>query len=176
MKGYVLVAALATLSYPASAETVGEILVAQMKLRTLGYEVGKPDGRMGPATRKGLNAAAVKNGFDPTLAEMFKFFAIKTVTGETKVEDEGILKVVKDAVGDSLKDPFSAEYKDIRRLPSGRICGEVNAKNLYGAYVGWQTFMTYGPLIKLGETYMKPSVMVDDGEDELAYMACLIDA
>ena len=43
------------------------------------------------------------------------------------------------AVSDLLKDPFSAQFRGIECSDFG-CCGEVNAKNLYGAYTGWRTF------------------------------------
>ncbi|AZV00286.1 peptidoglycan-binding protein [Paracoccus kondratievae] len=176
MKSYVLAALVACAPFSASAETFGEVFIAQTKLNSLGLDVGKPDGRMGPVTRKALKAAAERYGFEPTLGDMFKYFAVDTVKREIKVKDEAIIQAVKDAVGDGLKDPFSAQYRNFRILPSGRICGEVNAKNTYGAYVGWTTFITHGGPLKIGGSYSRPSVHVDDGETELAAMSCLIDA
>lgn len=47
------------------------------------------------------------------------------------------------AVRDSLKDPASAQVRGARiiRTPVGRVvCGEVNAKNSYGGYVGFTPF------------------------------------
>lgn len=48
-----------------------------------------------------------------------------------------------------LKDPFSARFRNVYSTPhckSGdsckrkRYCGEINAKNAYGAYIGWTYF------------------------------------
>lgn len=42
----------------------------------------------------------------------------------------------------ALKDPTSATFKDVRHVGSGRaICGLVNAKNSYGAYIGFKAFV-----------------------------------
>lgn len=45
----------------------------------------------------------------------------------------------KEAVGDQLKDPSSAQFKEVRRT-DGVVCGEVNAKNSFGAYEGFRRF------------------------------------
>lgn len=43
------------------------------------------------------------------------------------------------AVADQLKDPSSAQFKDVRRVDDA-VCGEVNGKNSFGAYSGFQRF------------------------------------
>lgn len=46
---------------------------------------------------------------------------------------------VKEAVRTQLKDPYSAQFANIKTLdtPAGTtVCGEVNAKNSFGAYSG----------------------------------------
>lgn len=50
---------------------------------------------------------------------------------------------VKQAIADGMKDPDSAKFRNVRIKPyhGGQIaCGEVNSKNSYGAYVGYQRF------------------------------------
>lgn len=48
-------------------------------------------------------------------------------------------------VSATLKDPSSAQFRDDRvvRLPDGsaRYCGEVNARNAFGGYVGFRPFI-----------------------------------
>jgi hypothetical protein len=53
---------------------------------------------------------------------------------------------VKDVVRRSLKDPDSAQFGNIWFVPnpygSGQVaCGFVNARNFFGGYVGFQTFL-----------------------------------
>lgn len=49
-----------------------------------------------------------------------------------------------------LKDPSSVQYRNVRRVPDKNgyprvmICGEMNAKNSYGGYVGFRRFYWYG--------------------------------
>ena len=47
----------------------------------------------------------------------------------------------KDAVRATLKDPASAQWKDVYAISDGVACGQVNAKNAYGGYVGFRSFL-----------------------------------
>ena len=46
----------------------------------------------------------------------------------------------KAAVADSLRDPSSAEFREVFEGPTA-TCGEVNGKNAYGAYAGFKRFV-----------------------------------
>lgn len=54
----------------------------------------------------------------------------------------------KDAVKARLKDPQSAEFKDVYFFRGGDnipvTCGQVNTKNSFGGYVGFQYFISSG--------------------------------
>ena len=56
----------------------------------------------------------------------------------------------RDIVRHSLKDPTSAQFRNVR---SGKlqnsVCGEVNAKNSYGGYVGFRKFAVEGEVAYL---------------------------
>lgn len=57
-------------------------------------------------------------------------------------EDAAVEKA-KFVVADSLRDPSSAQFRNVRVVPFGQgsvICGEVNGKNAYGGYVGFVPF------------------------------------
>jgi len=62
--------------------------------------------------------------------------------------DESTLSSIKKGVTDSLKDPFSAQFRKIKLIKyiddKGQeamlAVGEVNAKNSYGGYVGFRDF------------------------------------
>jgi hypothetical protein len=43
-----------------------------------------------------------------------------------------------------LKDPSSAEFRNERLGSSGAVCGEVNAKNAMGGYVGFKKYISAG--------------------------------
>lgn len=49
---------------------------------------------------------------------------------------------LRQAVLAALKDPNSADFKDVRHVGEGRaLCGQVNAKNSYGGYSGFKAFV-----------------------------------
>lgn len=52
----------------------------------------------------------------------------------------GLQKKVQNDVAAQLRDPSSAQFRNVHRYGS-TICGEVNGKNGYGAYVGFVRFM-----------------------------------
>ena len=53
----------------------------------------------------------------------------------------GAVAQAKSIVARDLKDPSSVQFRDVRlSKASGSVCGEYNAKNGYGAYVGFALF------------------------------------
>jgi hypothetical protein len=59
-----------------------------------------------------------------------------------------ILVAAQDAVRAKLRDPQSATFSDMRQIsgtdsvgPYNGVCGQVNAKNSYGSYVGKTPFV-----------------------------------
>lgn len=51
----------------------------------------------------------------------------------------------KDAVAEKLRDPSSAKFRNVKggeRRGLYSVCGEVNGKNAYGAYSGYERFIT----------------------------------
>lgn len=55
-----------------------------------------------------------------------------------------VLAQAKRAVADRMFDPESTRIRDIKLQPFEDgyvICGQVNAKNRYGAYTGYKTFV-----------------------------------
>lgn len=68
------------------------------------------------------------------------------------VEDEA-----RAALRPVLKDAESARFIELRKDSLGRICGQVNAKNSWGAYSGFNHFYVWRELVH-----------VDDDDDGLA--------
>lgn len=72
----------------------------------------------------------------------------------------------RQVVLDALRDPVSAEFRSVRRSwsPSGSatFCGEVNARNGFGGYTGFQRFIS--GVSPTGRT----SVQIDDQEGMIA--------
>lgn len=61
-----------------------------------------------------------------------------------KYGDEQAKTAAMDSVKRTLKDPASARFQNLRvqTHPEGKIvCGEVNAKNSFGGYVGFRQFI-----------------------------------
>lgn len=53
------------------------------------------------------------------------------------------IELGKKAAADMLKDPGSAQFRNVRLQPhlqGAVVCGEINAKNSYGGYVGFTRF------------------------------------
>ena len=47
----------------------------------------------------------------------------------------------KKTIADSLKDPDSVKFRNVKKSDrTGAVCGEFNAKNSFGAYVGFSPF------------------------------------
>lgn len=46
----------------------------------------------------------------------------------------------KEIAAADLKDPASAQFRDMRRCNLGIITGEMNARNSFGGYVGFERF------------------------------------
>lgn len=70
-------------------------------------------------------------------AKTVKLF-LATGTPEQAVQD------AKQALADGMKDPSSVQFRNVRLvnyLDGQVICGEVNAKNSYGGYVGFSPFV-----------------------------------
>lgn len=72
----------------------------------------------------------------------------KKAAQDAKNKEFTLIGIGKNAVRSRLKDPKSAEFKNIyvfvgkNNVPV--ICGQVNSKNSFGAYVGFQRFVTAG--------------------------------
>jgi hypothetical protein len=65
-------------------------------------------------------------------------------------------EIAQEAVRNHLKDPDSARFRNvtiIRVEPDGAVvCGEVNAKNSYGGYVGFRRFVVTGDHVMMDDT------------------------
>ncbi len=75
----------------------------------------------------------------------------------TPVPDPRVAEVkeVRERIVASLRDPESAKFRNVTRVPgwpaAGEVpgmyayCGEMNSKNAFGGYVGFQKFAILGP-------------------------------
>lgn len=58
-----------------------------------------------------------------------------------------------EAVKNSLRDPDSAKFRSVRKVSHG-FCGELNAKNAYGAMVGFEQFFVWARGGEAPKAYM----------------------
>lgn len=67
---------------------------------------------------------------------------------QPQADEPGLNEKAKEMVRRELKDPNSAEFRDIYQvsLPKGgtKVCGWVNSKNSFGGYVGFRRFISDG--------------------------------
>lgn len=54
-------------------------------------------------------------------------------------DDAALIKQAEDAVTHNLLDPESARFRDVG-VNGDTVCGQVNAKNAYGGYIGFRSF------------------------------------
>lgn len=51
------------------------------------------------------------------------------------------ISAAKKIAADTLMDPEATRFRDVYRSRSGAVCGNLNAKNSYGAYTGYAGFV-----------------------------------
>ncbi len=71
-------------------------------------------------------------------------------------------EVGKDAIKAKLKDPDSAQFRNVKfHVGMGKpvTCGEVNAKNSFGGYSGFERFIAAGDVITVMESEMAAGEM-----------------
>lgn len=54
----------------------------------------------------------------------------------------GLIEAKRGHVVQQMRDPSSVQFRDERLAGNGWLCGELNGKNAYGAYVGFKRFMS----------------------------------
>lgn len=76
--------------------------------------------------------------------------------------DFNMIYLGKEGVTKRMKDPGSTEFRNVfvsRSSGSAAVCGEVNSKNSFGGYVGFQRFISAGESASFLETDMKRGEM-----------------
>jgi hypothetical protein len=64
----------------------------------------------------------------------------------------------KDAIRTQLKDPESATFRNVHFYSGGGtpvVCGEINARNGFGGYTGFERFVSAGTVISATESQVK---------------------
>lgn len=52
-------------------------------------------------------------------------------------------EVIRNGVAQQLKDPSSAQFQNVSINDNNGMCGEINGKNAFGAYVGFDKFYAF---------------------------------
>lgn len=129
-------------SSAAKAQDFSAVYMLQMTLNDHGFDVGEPDGLLGPATGQAIAGFADEYGFPSEPNALISALVQRSVTNSIKITREANLTDVDLAeveknVGALLRDPSSVQVRNVRiaESPEGRFyCGEVNGKNAYGGY------------------------------------------
>ena len=100
----------------------------------------------GVSAHAGHAAAAITGRATRRPAELIHELvdSVASLTGPLYKNDEQIIELALEAVRSVLKDPYSAQFEDLRVVDyqAGKVvCGHVNAKNSYGGYVGSVPFV-----------------------------------
>lgn len=61
---------------------------------------------------------------------------------------------IYESVTENLKDPFSVKFRNLKISSAGIHCGEINAKNSYGAYSGFEGFFATGDIATIANTQL----------------------
>ena len=75
-------------------------------------------------------------------------------------------------VADELKDPSSAQFRKVKHFPNGNSCGEVNAKNSYGGYVGFKSYMVYDGHVHINQSSLEFNCKTAEDPTEFYAMRC----
>lgn len=92
-------------------------------------------------------------------------------TAYAALSEEEMTAKAKEAVGRAVKDGESMRFNVLSVKPMPKdpesfiVCGEVNAKNSYGAYSGFQrfaySFLDKTPMVRLEEGGRSAQIMLD---------------
>lgn len=64
--------------------------------------------------------------------------------------DQQKISAAEKRVAEQLRDPAGAQFRN-SRVKDGWVCGEVNGKNAYGGYAGFQRFVVGPDSVSLDE-------------------------
>lgn len=111
-----------------------------------------------------IKGAAMRKSLWSISHAMFLAAISAQVSGAPKDDHLAFIAQAKKAVADQMRDPDSVKFRDValyRQLESKELalCGEFNAKNGYGAYVGYRRFY----VSESGGAKLEP----DDGDNDL---------
>lgn len=80
-------------------------------------------------------------------------FALFATLAGCSVDEYKNVKLARE----QLNDPDSAQFEELKTV-GGMTCGLVNAKNLYGAYTGFERFFVKDRRVYFGSDAVRPSI------------------
>ena len=86
---------------------------------------------------------------------------IAALTGCGQSLEDAAISVVRE----KMLDPDAAQFRGVEKRGEWTVCGEVNGKNRFGAYVGFKKFHAS----KLGQDW---SILYDSDEVDIATSLC----
>ena len=108
-----------------------EVLAYQKALNTLGFDVGKPDGRLGPATGRAIATFLTSRGLDPDTTKRREAYAMVIAAAAASQAAREELQVASGADGAS-----EASNEDGDSLETGEVLAYQKALNTLGFNVG----------------------------------------
>jgi hypothetical protein len=147
------------------------IYMMQYKLNKHGFSVGEPDGKLGPATKKGLAAFADEYGTSENAEDVIQRMLKLSSAARIPVTDEKMLSIIQSGVADLLRDPSSVMLRNVYTVRDADfeiVCGEVNGRNAYGGYAGYTAFSG----VYLMNTFIFSGM--DDGETRAVALQCAL--
>lgn len=152
----------------------------QVRLIEDGFYTGKADGEIGEGTRAAMKAYAAANGVQNTMSDVIGHMIKRPIENRLDLSQKSpdlanaITSAAESSVREKLLDPYSAVVEIGNVYMTGgmyiAVCGKVNAKNSYGAFVGSTAFQVLLPISLLNEYDRGDVTMADKG----AEMLCLL--
>ena len=161
---------------PVKAIDRSALYMLQSTMKEHGFDSGKPDGLIGPATRGAIAGFAEKYDLPEDPDDMIRELVSRSmshsyaITKEANLS-EAKLQEIKEEVGALLKDPSSVQIRNVRIAegPKGRFyCGEVNGKNAFGAYAGFRKFNSLPGFMEW------PTFYIENPNDDFVFWQCVL--
>lgn len=124
------------------------------------------DGLWGPSTRSTLEEFSNRNNLpmnaEAILAELKK----RNIEQQRTISNRELLEVIRTNVSYDFLDPFSSKLRNVY-WSNSHICGEINAKNAYGAYTGFKKFIIHSALVKIsGDIGLNRAIKITTKEEK----------
>lgn len=71
---------------------------------------------------------------------LFLFLGAVVLTACSDSENSKLAQQKREFVVQQMLDPSTAQFKDEKLTKQGWLCGQINSKNAFGAYVGFKRF------------------------------------